>query len=126
MSKDPAYPLQKAVFDALEATTLKGTVFHTIPAKQSLPYIKIGDDDFVAEYDAGDFTRATVTLVLADATKPKLKLSVAITREALDKQLSVAGFVVAEWQWESTTYYTAPDGMTEHAALTVEYLLMPA
>lgn len=127
MSVDPAIPLQKSVYAALVASGVaSGKVFHTVPAQTALPYCVIGDDIIEAEYDSGKHSRCTVVVDVFAATLPQAKQLAAIVRTALDVDLTIEDFNISEAYFVSTRYVKEPNGMTSHAVLMFEYLLIPA
>ena len=123
---DPSYPLQKAVYDTLiDSGVVAGKVYHTVPDGTALPYCYIGDDIIQAEYEAGRWSRCTVIVDVFAATKPQCKLIAGQVREALDIDLEIEGFVVAEAYYMGTQYVREPNGLTSHAVIELEYLLIP-
>ena len=127
MSVDPSIPLQKSVYAALIASGVAtGKIYHTVPAQTALPYCVIGDDIIEAEYDAGKHSRCTVIVDVFAATLPQAKQLAATVRTALDVDLEIEGFNIAEAYFVQTRYVKEPNGMTAHAVLMFEYLLIPA
>lgn len=125
MSLDPSLALQDAVYTAIK-TLAGGKVFYRVPAKQPLPYIYIGADDMQSDYEAGDFTEATVTIDVFSKDKLELKAFVGQVRAALDRAISIEGFTVLEWEFDRTNYITGGDGLTEQASMQFIYLIAAA
>lgn len=119
---DPSFNLQKAVFDALSSAALGTTnIFHTVPANTSLPWVVIGDDQVLSDYEAGDFFECFVT-VHVFGKKPSFKNIAMKVRLALDALLTVEDFDIHEAWFEGVNYLTEKDGQTGHAILTFRYL----
>ncbi|MDO1559824.1 DUF3168 domain-containing protein [Brevundimonas sp. 2R-24] len=126
---EPAYALQKAVVVALKgAGVCAGRVYDRVPTPVTFPFVQIGNDSFSEAYDLGaDFTECDVTVhVYSRAVgKPELKTITSAVRAALDQALSLDSFAMAEARFTGSRYFTDPDGLTEHAVLTFEYLVQP-
>lgn len=116
------YEIQGVIYTTLSAMA-GGNVFDRVPAKQPLPYLCIGQDEFAADYDSADLTECTIEVHAFAATRDEVKLLAGEIRTALDKQLTIPGHLVYEWSYESTRYMTDPDGLTEHAILEFRYLV---
>lgn len=116
------FAIQGVIYAALVGIA-DGNVFDRVPAKQSLPYIYIGQDDFEADYDSADLTECTVEVHAFASTRDEVKLIAGQIRAALDAQLVIPDYLVLEWSYESTRYITDPDGLTEHAVLQFRYLV---
>lgn len=116
------FEIQGVVFAALSAIA-GGNVFDRVPAKQALPYLYIGADEFAADYDSADLTECTIEVHAFAATRDELKTIAGQIRTALDKKLTIPGHLVYEWSYENTRYFTDPDGLTEHAVLEFRYLV---
>lgn len=137
MSADPSHNLQKAVYAALtsapvlpkvplatDTRTMVWPVFHRVPENQPVPFVVIGDDQILADYDAADFSECHVIVHVFASSMPELKLIVAKVRAALDQHIEIEGFDTAEAQFMSTRYMTDPDGATEHAVIEFQYLVI--
>lgn len=116
------FAIQGVIYAALVGIA-DGNVFDRVPAKQSLPYIYIGQDDFESVYDSADLTECTIEVHAFATTRDEVKLIAGQIRSALDTQLTIPGHLVFEWSYESTRYITDPDGLTEHAVLEFRYLV---
>ena len=126
MRTDPAYPLQKAVYETLTAYDL-GTdhVWHTVPDGARLPWIVIGDDQIISDYDSGDFHECHVTVHVFAENKFMAKQLGGKVCEALDGPLTIDGFSCHEAWKESAQYFTDPDGQTGHGVLVFQYTVQP-
>jgi hypothetical protein len=116
------FEIQGVVYQALSSIA-GGNVFDRVPAKQPLPYLYIGQDEFSADYDSADLTECTIEVHAFASTRDDVKLLAGQIRTALDKKLIIPGHLVYEWSYEDTRYFTDPDGLTEHAALSFRYLV---
>lgn len=116
------YEIQGVVYSAL-ANIADGDVFDRVQDGQTLPYLYIGQDDFEADYDSADLTECSVEVHAFATTRDEVKLIAGQIRAALDVQLTIPGYLVYEWSYESTRYITDPDGLTEHAVLSFRYLV---
>lgn len=122
----PALPLQRTVFEALHAIpALTGRAKHRIEPNLDPPYAKIGDDMILADFDSGEFYDCNVVIYLVAASKPQLKELAASVQIALEQKISIEGFMTCEWGFESCTFSTAADGLTERAILEFVYLVQP-
>ena len=123
---DPSLNLHKAVYAALIASEVADEkVFHTVPPKMPLPFVHIGDNIIESEYDCGPHSRCSVYVSAFASTKPEAMQMAGLIREALDWDLTVEGFHVAEAYLVDSRFITEPNGMTSHVLLEFEYLLIP-
>ena len=127
MTRDPAWALQTSVFETLCAhpDLSQDFIFDRVPNDTPLPWIVIGNDTLFAEYEAANLTRANVTIDVFAATKKQLKLLIGAVRSSLDRNLDIQGYLCGEGQWDETQYVTEPDGKTQHAVMSFDYLLFP-
>jgi hypothetical protein len=124
MALDPAYPLQQSVYNALK-TLADGRVYHRVPKEATIPYLQIGDDFIVSDYDAADMSDCTVIVNIVAATKPLAKQLAGQVRTALDKLLPVEGFTTVEGWFEEARYRSENDNKSELVVMDFHYLLLP-
>lgn len=143
----PAEALQRAVFAALEASApvaeaLGGDgrprIFDEVPQpdpgeavpayrrRVPMPYITIGDDDFLGDHtECLDSWEATVIVhVWSRATgKVEAKRIGDVVEDALDVVLEISGFTCVEHEARTARYFKDPDGETTHGVLEFRYLI---
>jgi hypothetical protein len=123
---DPAYALQQFVYELLGASGVAdGKVFERVPEGTTMPYVQIGDDVIVADYEAGDNSECTVLVNVIASDKMQLKQLVAVVRENLDQRIEVEGFQTLDYGFDNCRYMTQPDGLSFMAAIEFVYVLQP-
>ncbi len=122
---DPSYALQKGIYDTLTAAAI-GTdnIFHTVAQGTALPWVIIGDDQILSDYEAGPFSECFATIHVYGA-KPDFKEIAMKVRVALDAPLTLDGFTIMEVWFEQTNYITEIDKQIGHAVMTFRYLIQP-
>jgi len=122
--RDPAYALQKAVYQAIIATgAVDGRVYSEVPAQAVKPFVQIGDDFIVSNREAGEFHVCTAVVNVVAASKGKAKEIAGIIRAALEAPIEIDGFMVCEYEMPSSIYRIDNDCMTAQASLEFDYLL---
>ncbi|MFN3776447.1 DUF3168 domain-containing protein [Sphingomonas parapaucimobilis] len=125
MTRDPALPLQDAIYQAIKDLA-SGSVFYDVPDGTPLPYIYFGDDDILGDYDSGgDFSNVSANIDAFGANKIELKQLVADIVARLDRPLEISGFQIIEWRVSSIHYRKMEDGLTHQASLEFDYLVAP-
>ena len=133
---DPSVNLQKAVYAALTQHSgliarlgaMPSTrVYDRVPPNAVFPYVTIGDDQHLAEYDSGPFTESYVTVHVYSRAVGRIeaKTLVGLVRETLDVQLAVEGFLTMEWGYLRTDLIGDPAEHTHHYVVEFRYLLQP-
>lgn len=124
---DPAQNLQKAIHLALKSADIaSGKIYHKVPPNTALPYLYIGDDLIEADYDGGPFSRCTVIVdVFAENALVAKALAGAVRATIETIELAIDGFITAEAYFAYSRFIKEPDGLTAHAVVAVEYLLIP-
>lgn len=125
--------IQKAVYATLAANAgvkaLIGDparVYDRVPDNFAFPYVTIGDDQIIDDSNscADAFEVFCSVHVWSRAVgRIEAKTIGAAVREALDSQLSITGFTVAEWRAQPARYFVEPDGLTTHGVLVFRYLI---
>lgn len=125
MTRDPALPLQDAIYQAIKDLA-SGSVFYDVPDGTPLPYIYFGDDDVSGDYDnGGDFFEVSANLDAFAANKIELKRLAADIVARLDQPLEITGFQILEWRASFIHYRKMEDGLTHQASLEFSYLIAP-
>lgn len=133
---DPALAIQTAVEAALRASTdlkaaMGGTVrlYDRVSEGAPFPYITIGEDQILSdEADGYDGSEAFVTLHAWSRAvgKAEIKAMVGAVRKALNVALDLgAEHRCTEHEYQGARYLRDPDGLTEHAVITLRYLTEP-
>jgi hypothetical protein len=132
----PAGPYKTAQETALRASSALATamggavrIYTEVPANAPLPYIVLGNDQVLLEANPGcaDEAEVTSTVALWSRTAPLDKgvqaraMGSAII-DALNVELTLAGWDVDVWEMQSEQYLTDPDQSTK-GIITLHYLL---
>ncbi len=128
--------LQKAIYAALTAAPAlcEGRVYDNPPEKKRLvfPYITIGDEQVGDDgTSCGDGWEAFSDIHVWSRPPAKSKLeakaiAAAVVERLVTNGLAVPGFTVAVAQLDVLRSMRDPDGITEHAVVSVRHLLTPA
>jgi hypothetical protein len=124
--------LQIAIVAALAADPplCDGRIYDRVPVGAVFPYLTVGDEQVVDDgnscsdgwevyADIHAWSRPTPT------SKVELKTLAAAAVTRLNTLLAVAGFTVVIASLESLRSLRDPDGLTEHAVITMKYVLQP-
>jgi hypothetical protein len=125
MSADSAWPLQKAVFDALAAApaiqALLGNparIYDAVPAGAAFPYLAIGEAtaaDWSNKSFSGTESRLTLHAFSRERGAKQAKAILDAAHGVLhDAQLAVAGHNLASLRFEFAATMLDEDGLTWH------------
>lgn len=115
--------LQKAVFDTLTAANIGSPVYHTVPAGTPFPWVIIGNDQLLSDYEAGaDFIECFVDANVF-GPKPEFKTIASKVRLALDLPIQIDGHSTNEAWFEGTRFLSEKDPSIGHAVLTFRYVV---
>lgn len=128
---DPSLELQAAIIEVLTGkTAVEDRVFDEPQVNPVFPYITLGECQVLP--DKADCIDGVVAYPVVDIwsqEKGFVELK-AITKAVLalldDQPLSVPGFSVVVFEFESLNYLRDPDGLTRHAAITFRALVQPS
>lgn len=125
---DATLPLQKAIVATLKGNAavnaiISGRVHDSVPASSVKPYISIGPIDSLPDV-ADEYEGSEITVQLdgwsAGPNSLQAKQLGAAIRTALHNQaLSVEGHRLITLYVDSTRYLVEPDGLTQHAVVTL-------
>jgi hypothetical protein len=124
--------LQQAIYAALIAADITGgRVYDRPPDNPEFPYTTIGDEQVIDDSNSCDaawevFDDVHVWSRPATGSKVELKAAVAAVVDALAVELDLDGFIVAAGMLDGSRTLRDPDGLTEHAIVTLRYLVNPA
>ncbi len=125
--------VQKAIYAALNAPTALagGRTYDRVPPDPMFPYITIGDEQVVDDGNSCEdgwevFADVHIWSRPATGSKVEVKDLVAAVVTRLNTPLTVIGFIVIVTELQSARTLRDPDGITEHAVLTLRYVLQPA
>jgi hypothetical protein len=120
MRKSPATALQAAIYQALTAAGLT-KVYHTVPANAVLPWVVIGQDHILADYDSADISECHSTVHVFAESMPAVKAISETVCDALDKAIQLDGFQTDEAYSVSQQYLVENGGRNGHAVLEFMY-----
>lgn len=132
----PASPFKAAQESAIRGsaalTAAMGTagkgILTEVPTNQPTPYVVLGDNQVLLEnHDCAAEAEVFATVHVWSRTVPldkgaQARAMGAALIAALNKQLTLAGWDVDEWELQDERYVTDPDNST-HAIITFHYLL---
>lgn len=125
----PALPLQKAIFDALgassELTALVGDrIYDHVPDDAVFPYVVIGDDSFSRDLWRHECF-VTILAFTEQVGLTGVKRLASIINTALDVELVVDGYNTVEWSAEDLNFSLEDTEATQMAEAEFRYLLDP-
>lgn len=124
--------LQKGIYAALTAApaVAGGRVYDRVPADPKFPYITIGDDQFLDDGGTcGDAWEVFADIHVWSRPVAGSKVEVKDLEAAVIARLrtvTVTGASVVVAALESARTFRDADGITEHAVITMRYLIDPA
>lgn len=122
--RDVSTALQRAIYSAIK-TVAGGAVYDRVPQDRKPPYVKLGDDSIVIDNDATELYDCTATVYVVATTKKDVKAIADQIIAALDKEITVLGFITLQGWSEQSVFRSQADG-TELATLDFHYLLLRA
>jgi len=129
---DPSGELQAALLSMLTGSiaAVGDRVFDEPPVNGVFPYLTLGDCQVLPDkYDCVDGVEA-YPLIHVWSRDPGFAQTKAITKQVLalldDQDITVTGFNVVVFQFDSVHYLRDPDGLTRHSAITFHTFITPA
>lgn len=137
MSLEPAYALQKMLFNALLGATGAGqNVFDRVQASDPFPRITIGGGQTISGrigsrldpcFYGGSESFLDIDVWSRAPGYPEAKTIAGQVREILDDaDLALEGHVLELMDFESTVFSRDPDGLTSRARMSIRALTQPA
>lgn len=147
MRGEPSLALQATVIAALKADTdvaaiVSGRVYDRIPETHRFPYVRVGDDQVIANKAECFEGSVTVYSTLhafsrpqedsTNATQPRGRVESKLLTGAIirlldeNTNLAVEDYTLVIFEFEDSTIETEPDGLTEHAMIRFRAELDPA
>lgn len=112
--------------EVLRGPDRKLRIYDDVPSGAKLPYITVGDDDIVDEattcsklYEAN----VTVHVWSEDVGKPEAKTLGSYVRQALDTEITVAGYVVQSGYFVTAVYRPGDTPKKTEGVLAFTYLI---
>lgn len=125
--------LQRAIYSTLKAAAIcEGRIYDRPPADAVTPYVTIGDEQAQEQgSDCGQIWEVYTDVHVWDtpmgASKAMAKtIGAAIVPLLATRSLSVAAHAVQAASVSASRTFRDPDGVTEHAVITLRYILTPA
>ncbi len=126
--------LQKGIYAALTGfpALVGGRVYDRVPEGREFPYITIGDEQVLDDGNVCEdgwevFSDVHVWSRSSAGSKVEAKdLAALVVERLVTTAPTVFGFIVVISALESSRTLRDPDGMTEHAVITVRHVLQPA
>ncbi|MBL4767634.1 MAG: DUF3168 domain-containing protein [Rhodobacteraceae bacterium] len=121
--------LQKAIFEALSGVA-DGRIYDRVPPDAVFPYVTIGDEDILNDGNSCNdawSVSATVHGWSRSGTGSKIEVKdlTADIVTVLENELTVTDFLIVVAELESARIISDPDGITDHAIITIRYELEP-
>lgn len=130
---DPAIAIHDAIKPLVVAATAtgpaKGRVHYRVPTGAAFPFVHIADNDLMGDEES--FTgwvnvTTTIHVFSRSADQREAKMVGSQVRAAFATPFALTGgFEIAEGPFTDATYFTDPDGLTEHGVITVTYKVVP-
>ena len=128
---DYATAMQQAIYNRLEADATLNSLFGGSPRvydrvskDAAFPYIRIGEDRLtIDDFGCNYWVKMScmVHVFSRGVGKIELKNIAGAVRNALNAEIPITGYTIKHFEFISMNYLTDPDGLTEHAALTIHY-----
>lgn len=116
-----SWPLQVALFSALEAALAPVPVHDDVPPDSAFPYVVLGDDvatDWSTVAGDGEEIDATIHVWSRYAGRMECKELLAKVKDALhERRLDVAGQQLVSLRFAFETTFLEPDGQTRHGII---------
>lgn len=123
--------LQKAIYAKLVSDSVaSGRIYDRVPENPTFPYVTIGDEDILNDgntcndawtvyHDIHAWSRPST------GSKVEVKGLVASIVNSVANTLTLTGFEVILAELENVRTLRDPDGITEHAVVSIRYEIQP-
>lgn len=133
---EPSLALQGALVSCFKAdsalSALIGTrIYDRVPADPVFPYIRVGDDQIVADgadcFDESVEVFATIHVFSRAVGKPEAKnIAGAVVAAIRSATLTLSGYSLCDIEHQGTRYLDDPDTLTTHGVVTFHAMIDPA